>query len=590
MRQLILNSFLITFFFSSQFSFQMKAQSYPLWTQTINSLPDSAYVFPVRTLVDHSGNPIVLSTYSKPIGAVTENKIILNKYTSNGQHLWQRTFDNSGSGSPRGFDMALDDQDNIYVAGGLMSLPGYQPIIVKFSSAGNFLTQWGVTTSFSVGNYFQLIFQNNQLYSACGNGVATFSLSGIEKWSNTILPERIQIDNSGEMIVSSNSSAASLIRFDTLGNINLADTTIIANKIATDDMKNIYLLKQYNYSLVKLDSIGSVQWTYNNFPPPPPFGDIAFDVLVDWNQDVIVTGIMDTIYKFNSAGQLLWKKSMDGLDLYLNVAKIGYNNLLVIAGIQNGIAGYDIQVKSFNLNGIVNWTGVYSSNFVQEFSVDMVLDPDGVFVLEDSISNSNLIKFERPISFLNFSFSDLCVDSIWYDSSNPNLINISVFNGGIGQLNYPSIQLISPSGDTVSNIYNSVNFFAHINNTHLVYTDTIITVGVTDFSGYHFAMYESFADTSGEIYYCSPVKIEEEFLSPLVLFPNPAFNKITLKNLSLQEKYVVEMLDLQGRVVDSKKISDVTAIDFNLSNQSAGFYFLKVTSKNALRTFKFIKE
>ena len=577
-------------FFIVHFSSLIRAQSYPQWTQTINSLPDSAFVHPVRTLVDHSGNPIVLSTYSKIIGGSTENKMILNKYNSNGQHLWQRTFDNSGVGNPRGFDMALDDQDNIYVAGGLMSIAGFQPIIVKFSLAGTYISQWGTTTSFLTGNFFQLLFQNNQLYAACSNGVATFSLSGFEKWSNNISPERIHIDNTGEMIVSNYSSAASLIRFDTLGNIDLIDTTILANKIVTDDTRNIYLLKQNNYSLVKLDSVGIVQWTYNNFPAPPPFGDIAFDVLVDWNQDVIVTGITDTIYKFNSAGQLLWKKSMEGLDQYLNVAKIGYNNLLIIAGIQNGFTGYDIQVKSFNLNGNVNWSGLYSSNIVQEFSVDMALDPDGIFVLEDSISNSNLIKFERPISFSNFSFSDLCVDSVWYDSSNPNLINISVFNGGIGQLNYPSIQLISPAGDTVSNIYNSVNFFAQINNTHQVYTDTIITLGLTDFSGYHFAMYEGFADTSGEIYYCSPVEVEEASLNTLVLFPNPASDHITIMNLSPQEKYVGELLDLQGRVVDLKKVSDATTTDFNLTNKSEGFYFIKISSKNAIKIFKICKQ
>src|SRR4051812_23472884 len=96
------------------------AQVQPVWTNTINGLPDSAHMFPVKTLLDANSNVLVLSAY-RSIPA-SEYKVVLKRFGSNGSLLWTFTFDNSGAGSPRAFDMVMDDSANCYIAGGLMDL------------------------------------------------------------------------------------------------------------------------------------------------------------------------------------------------------------------------------------------------------------------------------------------------------------------------------------------------------------------------------------------------------------------------------------------------------------------------------------
>src|SRR6185295_9516294 len=91
---------------------------------------------------------------------------------------------------------------------------------------------------------------------------------------------------------------------------------------------------------------------------------------------------------------------------------------------------------------------------------------------------------------------------VWYDPVNPGLINVSVFNGNVSHLNYPSVQIVSPGGDTISNVNNFVNFFAHPGNMYQTYTDTIIVPGITDFTGYTFLMNELFGDTTAVIDWC----------------------------------------------------------------------------------------
>ena len=210
--------------------------------------------------------------------------------------------------------------------------------------------------------------------------MALFYLNGTEQWSNTTSPIRMNIDKSGNAIVSTYSLPTSISKYDSLGNQLWGDSSILADRIVTDPSNNIYLFGQYPYQLVKLDSNGIAQWASNSFPVPPPFGDISFDILVDYNQDLYVIGVADTIFKYDMNGNMLWAKSMDGLDQYISSSKINFNNMLLIAGIQNGFAGYDARVSIFNSNGGISWTGIYSSNIVQEFPVSMSVDKKGSII------------------------------------------------------------------------------------------------------------------------------------------------------------------------------------------------------------------
>lgn len=585
MRKIICILFMSALFFADIIG----AQVSPVWTQTINSLPDSAIMSPVKVLNDNQGNAIVLVNYRKTGGPGILYKIILNKYDLNGMLIWSHVFDNNGIEDARATDMALDAQNNIYVIGALMSLPNEEPYMIRVNSSGISPWQRIGTTSFSSDALEQIFIRNNNIYLAGNMGMALFYLNGTEQWSNTTTPIRMNIDKSGNAIVSTYSLPTNISKYDSLGNQLWGDSSILADRIVTDLSNNIYLFGQYPYQLVKLDSNGVAQWASNSFPVPPPFGDISFDILVDYNQDLYVIGVADTIFKYDMNGNMLWAKSMDGLDQYISSSKINFNNMLLIAGIQNGFAGYDARVSIFNSNGGISWTGIYSSNIVQEFPVSMSVDANGIYVLEDSISNSTLIKFDMPWNSSTLNISDFCVDSVWYDVQNPNLVNISVFNGGVVHSNYPSIQMISPGADTISNVGNFVDYFAHLANVHQVYTDTITVTGITDFSQYHFVYYDGFGTTSGEIYFCAPLAVQENELTGIILFPNPSTSNLTIANLLESEEYFIDLVDLQGRVIERNFVVKKKEVSVDLSNQSAGFYFIRLTTQKATRIIKIAK-
>ncbi|MBL0105270.1 MAG: hypothetical protein IPP51_16755 [Bacteroidetes bacterium] len=375
-----------------------KGQSSPAWTQTITTLPDSAALFPVKVLGDGFGNSYVLSTYSKSNAGGTTFKIYVTKYDINGTRLWQHINDNNGAGDPRGFDMVLDDLTNVYVAGGLMGPFSNQVYLLKVNTGGFRHVVENVDDVIQHRSVYSNLFDRNKLYLGSSSGEAIFGVSGNEIWSNTLPADRICVDRAGEMIVSEGfTSGDNLVRIDTLGNQTFSDSTFAVGRIATDDLRNIYILGQYpGYQLAKYDSNGVFQWSYNSFPATPPFGDFTYEVLVDSYGDIVLTGLNDTIYKFTPTGILLWVKPMNGLDEIGMFLKIVSNDLIAIAGMIPSGNQYDVVVKTFDLLGNENWSGTYNSNTTQESLIDMDFSADGFFLVEDSINSTDLINFDSP--------------------------------------------------------------------------------------------------------------------------------------------------------------------------------------------------
>jgi len=562
------------------------AQSTPLWTQTMNTLPDSSYLFPVKTEVDIFGNVVTLCVQS--VSSVLDQKIYLRKFDTNGSIIWTQIFDNSGSGNPRGYDLAVDSSANIYVAGGLMT--NDEPLLMKFNSSGNVVWQRDSTTAFSLGAFHQMILKNRLLYLKSSSGIAVFDFFGNEQWSIGIAPNFIAVDNAGRVVASLFAGATNLMRFKTDGSVDFSAITIDAAHIAIDYLNNIYLINNYGtYDLVCFDSSGTFSWVKEDIANCPPFGDISVELVVDWNQDVIAIGLNDSMYKYNYNGDFVWQRSMNDLDNYLLQSAIIDNNYLLVSGSMNGFSGYDIKVTAFDILGNEAWSGQYNSNLVQEFSSDLAFDQSGIYILEDSVSSSTLIKFEYPFVPSALDFSLICVDSVWYDTLNPIYINIRVFNGNFSHVNYPSILMVSPQGDTISNRYNLVNFFAHLGNTLLTYQDTITEFGILDFSDYHFFMSEGFGDTTVEINLCLTNGIADPNLAHFSVYPNPTTGNIQIIDLPRGENWTVQVFDARGKICYTSKLEDSNSV-VDLNSLSSGLYILKLNGKSGVRYGKVIKQ
>jgi hypothetical protein len=563
----------------------------PSWTRSLNTLPDPAQLAPVKTLVDAGGNVLVLSTYFNHSGGSTINKIYLNKFDLNGNPLWNLVYDNNGFGQPRAFDFALDNSDNIYIAAALMDVPHYRPLLIKVSSMGLIQWQRDSTTSFNTGISQQIIFNDDLLYLRDESGIAVFNLNGTEQWSFPVPSAIIAVDHSGRMLASAfDSIQQKLFCYQSNGILDTSFAIINAERIAVDNQNNIYLLAQWpGYEVAKYDSNYAFQWSKNTFPPNLSFGDIGFELLTDYNNDVILVGIVDTMYKFKPDGTSVWKKTMNGLDSYLTDAKIVYTNFLAIAGTVTNSQGYDVKVALFDLNGHVSWHGMYNSNIQQEFSVSLAINNTGIYLLEDSIGNSTIIKFDSPLFTMPVDYSLVCVDSVWYEPGNPSLINVRVFNGNISHLNYPSVRIIAAPGDTIGNPSNIVNFFAHLGNDFQVYQETVTLAGITDFRLYEFLISEGFGDTTAVIGWCTTTDIEKYNRETLVLYPNPVINKLHLSSIRNSGTLELEVYSEAGKLCMFKSISSSEWNSLDVSRLPEGFYILRVKMENDFQNFRFIK-
>ncbi len=301
------------------------AQQSPVWIQNFNTLPDSAYLFPVKTMTDLNNNVITLSTYYKLIPPSAYNyKVVLNKFDPSGNLLWSLDFDNGGIGNPRGFDMVIDYSGNSYVAGGFTDSQYLKPMLLKVSDTGSVMWMRDSTNTFNTSEYEQIIIKNDFLYLRCISGVAVFDDNGNEQWSEARSSVSMAVDNSNRMLVSTfPNPTETLIRYNTNGTVDFSDSSIVADRITVDYNNNIYLLAQWsNYNLAKHDSNGVFQWWTDAFPQNLSFGDPGFKMLVDYDNNILLVGLADTMYKYQPDGSRIWMKPMDGLDNYIIDAQI----------------------------------------------------------------------------------------------------------------------------------------------------------------------------------------------------------------------------------------------------------------------------
>ena len=181
----------------------VNAQSSPLWTQTMNTLPDSSNLLPVKTEVDIFGNVVTLSYKSD----TPERNIFLRKFNTDGNVLWTQIFDIPGILDPRGFDLAVDSSANIYVAGGVYSTIE-TPLLLKFNSSGNLVWRRDSATAIPYFSFHQIILKNSLLYVKGEGGIAVFDLFGNEQWSVSTPCNYIAVDNLGRVVASIIAGAA----------------------------------------------------------------------------------------------------------------------------------------------------------------------------------------------------------------------------------------------------------------------------------------------------------------------------------------------------------------------------------------------
>lgn len=568
----------------------LKAQ--PIWNRTIGFSNDSgSYVSAVKVLVDNVGQIYVLSNYQNPVGVVwPDRKILLRKFDENGGLLWAYTYDNQGNNNVRSFDLCIDNSNNAYIAGGRFDSIGNTVMVVKVNASGGFEWDHYGNTGFNTDWYTTILYRNNLFYVRAAAGVVVYDQNGTEQYVIDQYNTAFDVDYSGRVVLAAYITTNNIVRYNSSGSVDIIDSTIMADKIVCTYNNEIYVssgqMGMTPYQVVKHDSNGQLQWSLPGLPITPAFGDISYGILNTGFNEMVIFGVGDSIIKFNDQGQIIWKKNITGMDDYLITGKILGNGFILLSGTLNGFAGSDINTKIFNINGDEIWSQLYSGTLSgSEFGVDIDISLDGIYVLSQLNDSSHLFKYANPAVQTNVDFSQVCVDSVWIDSS--GYVHVSIFNGNFVHMNYPGVTIVSANNDTVS--LANINFFAQLGNSYQEYINTITDTTISDFSTYTFFMDNAFnPDTIAQISFCTPTGIiQRENDIQVSLYPIPAHDQFYIRihdNSSINE---LKISDLTGKTVLTR-INPINGESIACSDLANGLYLVTLNTSEQILQVKIL--
>jgi len=388
-----------------------------------------------------SGNIYVLGSYKShfildgntyngyPDQSSTKLDIFLAKLNAAGYVVWVITMGGNQGDNPD--DMAIDNQENIYVSGffqgtcdfgsgnTLTSSGGNDGFIVKYDSTGTF--QWVRKAAYGTANervsaitigkdgnlYVAGMSQsssftigdgtNEQSYTnADGNRdlfLASFTPSGMYRWSrqipgnsNTSLFRAIAVDETNNLYVGG--ALGSTLTIDGSPYTSVGAGDIILVKASPTDGSAIWVRKGGSTLDDQLNSIA----VYENFAYLIGYiqGTGTIDSTATQQSSQFTTAGYNDIFlaKYNLDGRLIWKKTIGSTGGDVGYGLNVYNNILVATG-------YFSNSIDFNLNTIISggsndaafFVFDVESNAVLAKSVSGTLDDRGQGVALDTLYN-----------------------------------------------------------------------------------------------------------------------------------------------------------------------------------------------------------
>lgn len=290
---------------------------------------------------------------------------------------WIKTYNGPGNYIDEAVSLAIDDMNNVYVAGssyGMKSL--YDFAVIKYNVLGQ--QQW----------------------------VSRFNGSG----NNNDIVSAMTLDHQGNIYVTGISYTSAFtydyatIKYNSDGVRQWATFyngtgggTDFAQAIGTDDFGNVYVtgysyggsLTSYEYATIKYNSSGVQQWVmrYNGFGNG---SDEARSIAIDGSQNVFVTGktigngtVADfATLKYNASGVLQWAAIYNGPGNEIDIAhcvKVDVNNNVVVTGYSRGTGGsYDYATVKYDSDGNQLWVSRFNGAINgNDIPTSMALDNTG---------------------------------------------------------------------------------------------------------------------------------------------------------------------------------------------------------------------
>ena len=372
-----------------------------LWQQTVQNT-GSWYndYMPVDLKVDSSNNIYVLTIQGGIASGPQNADIVLIKYDQRGTLLWQTEYDGGYSGSGvASYDipteMALDSKGNILVTGTVRSFlyesntPTYDDyILIKYSSSGDQL--WAAQ------------YRGTGTSTDEPMGLAIDSLDNIyvtgTSWNlNTQFDyATLKYSPDGELLWSSAIDSSANIDVASAIQVNFDGVFVTGySYFAIPPFQTVF---NVDYLTVKLDSeSGAVLWSRRH-DPSQGFTDIATEMVLDKNGNIIVSGnaygiggaynLAYATVKYDSDGNEIWTARYDGPasssgtddDIPFDIAADSDDNVIVTGSSWNTtfpeIATIQYDGESGGQNWIVRTKGKGANNTSATIRNGLLVGPD----------------------------------------------------------------------------------------------------------------------------------------------------------------------------------------------------------------------
>jgi len=310
---------------------------------------------PWDMVVDSSGNVYIAGISTNSYNE--EDDVLLVKFNSSGHYQWHRLYD--GGGDERAYGIALDFDNNIYLAGQKVEHGGSESyvLLIKYDSLGNY--KWNVT--------------HEKSYSiAYGIAVDTFDniyLTGYKGYDFSLLY---------------------LMKYNSLGEHQWNRTWNTNDigygfDIALDSENNVFIVGNHEIapettgtSVLKYTDQGEFQWNISLSSSEANWGS---GIVIDSSDNIFISGMT-----FNSTG-----------------------------------SNYDLFVVKCNNTGTKLWEQVYGKKLIQDWVFDIALDSDGMIYVVGAVRQDTSEYSDNCLIQLN-EIGEMVINHTWggselYDES-----------------------------------------------------------------------------------------------------------------------------------------------------------------------------
>lgn len=547
---------IITFFLVMVFAELSIIMAQPidtLWTRTITAAPNSN--FSSYEMIKYSSNEFILS------GNCGDSLYIV-KVNTNGNIIWEKYIYTPGGLVGQGLEK--DSFGNFYVIVMMNGIPNKWQLI-KFNEIGDSL--WNHTLSFPDSSFYlpyAITVNGNNVYVAAssGNGPEKFALNKFNLDGNPIYAKSYETGSSFSIPRS--------ITNDSYGNIIIAGTGGLG------------------WYLLKCNPDGDVLWSRTlsaNF-----WNNEARTAITDNNDNIICTGWVNKIIKYDSNGNLIFDKPLGSNTNCEAVSLIKYDisSVITIGGMRrsNGVT-YDLLLGKYSIEtGNPIWTdiwyhpdyafGVYGWDGAVYFdSVLIVLATTYSEVASNFFSNIYLMRFSLedtpvPVELVSFTANTTNEGNVllnWTTASEINNQGFEIERSQMSEIREQSWKKIGyVSGFGTSTEPTSYSF-----------TDENVTTGT-----YHYRLKQ--IDFDGSYKYSDEINFNG--FAPIEFnlyqnYPNP-FNpttKISWKS-PVSSWQTLKVYDILGNevatLVDGYKPAGSYQVEFNASGLTSGVYFYEL--------------